>query len=129
MRKYFVLFIIVLLVSSCDLFDPDFGVNWQTTSLTDSRVTGKWFDSRTYDEYGSGGYGESGYNYILTINSNGTYSQIAHSYTKYGGKTTYGVDFDSPITINKIEYTSENLIGNPSIRINGTYEYIKYGID
>ena len=121
--------VIFVLVSACDFFDPDFGVKWQSINLTDSRVTGKWFDSRTTDEYGSGQYGESGYNYILTIKPDGTYSQIAHSYREYGEKTTYGRDFDSPISINKIEYTDSNLLGNPSIRINGNYEYIKYGID
>jgi hypothetical protein len=99
---------------------------WAATQLTDPKVTGQWFDSRTYDEYGSGEYGESGYHYILTINSDGSYSQLAHSYKTYRGKTTYGIDFDSPISINKIEYTSSNLIGNESIRINETDEYIRY---
>ena len=124
MKKLLFLSIAILaLVFSCDLNEINKSVDWKSINLTDARVTGKWFDSRTY---GNSEYSDYGYNYILTINADGTYSQIAHSYRNIVGNHTYSSDFNSPITIDTIEYTSKNLIGDPSIRINRKYEYIEY---
>ena len=128
MKKLFFIFIAVLILSSCELIDlmelAEPPVKYETVKLTDEKVTGKWFNSRAYDDYG---YGESGYAYTLTINADGTYSQRSQSYTSYGSYTKFGVDSVSSITITKIEYTKMNMLGEPGIRINNKHTYIKYG--